>query len=99
MNFVGSPRTNEGPVELGSIMRQLMELIENQSAGTKCSHGTVALETSFGCTRPKEQAISRYRYLEDRLGMPFQDMCRLVRETSPLQLGEDGDGDSNARRR
>ena len=36
-----------------------------------------------------ERAMSWYYYLQDQLQMPFAAVCRSVRATSPLKVGDD----------
>jgi hypothetical protein len=40
---------------------------------------------------PEEQAMGWYYYLQDRLVFPFIARCRLRRQTSPLQVGDEVD--------
>jgi hypothetical protein len=40
---------------------------------------------------PEEQAMGWYYYLQDRLVFPFIAICRIRRQTSPLQIGDEVD--------
>jgi len=51
----------------------------------------IANEIVVDAYGPEEQAMSWYYYLQDHLVFPFIATCRIRRQTSPLQIGDEVD--------
>jgi hypothetical protein len=51
----------------------------------------IANEIVVDAYGPEEQAMGWYYYLQDRLVFPFTAVCRIRRQTSPLQIGDEVD--------
>jgi hypothetical protein len=51
----------------------------------------IANEIVVDAYGPEEKAMGWYYYLQDRLVFPFIASCRLRRQTSPLQIGDEVD--------
>ena len=51
----------------------------------------IADEVIVDAYGPEEQAMGWYYYLQDHLAFPFIATCRIRRQTSPLQIGDEVD--------